>query len=68
MANYYVKSNYNSGCRALKFRYGNTGGNILQISRKPTCGVALFFSVYVWPRVSEVIGKVIEQLTDAAKS
>ena len=40
----------------------------MQISRKPTCGVALFFSVYVWPRVSEVIGKVIEQLTDAAKS
>jgi hypothetical protein len=30
-------------------------------------GVALFFSVYVWPRVSEVIGKIIDQLGEASK-
>jgi len=31
-------------------------------------GVALFFSVYVWPRVSDVISKVLDQLGEAAKS
>jgi hypothetical protein len=31
-------------------------------------GMALFFSVYVWPRVSPVIGKVMDQLGEAIKS
>jgi 4-hydroxybenzoate polyprenyltransferase len=31
-------------------------------------GIALFFSVYVWPRVGPVIGKVMDQLGDASKS
>jgi hypothetical protein len=29
-------------------------------------GVALFFSVYVWPRVSEVIGKIFDLIGEAA--
>jgi len=31
-------------------------------------GVALFFSVYAWPRLSEVIGKIMDQLGEASKS
>jgi hypothetical protein len=30
--------------------------------------LALFFSVYVWPRVSEVIGKIIDQLGEATRA
>jgi hypothetical protein len=31
-------------------------------------GMVVFFGVYVWPRVSDVIGKVMDQLGEAIKS